>query len=56
MDQVRRWLQDHPEDQDVFQLLMEAAREVPTLRDEVRNLVQGFAEKDSAAANSILKK
>ncbi len=55
MDQVRRWLQDHPEDQDVFQLLMEAAREVPTLRDEVRNLVQGFAEKDSAAANSILQ-
>ncbi len=56
LDQVRKWLQDNPEDWDVFQLVVNAVAESPTLREEVRNLVQGFAEKGSTAASEALNK
>jgi len=56
MDQVRKWLQDYPEDRDTFQFLMDALAESPTLREDVRNLVQGFAEKGSIAASEALNK
>jgi len=54
VDQVRKALQEDPDDADLYTLLVEAGRENAALQDDVRNLLQGMNEKGSVLASTAL--
>lgn len=54
MDQVRRWLQENPEDREVFELLLNAVQEKPDLREQVRDLLLEMEQKGSSAAEDAV--
>jgi len=54
MDQVRRWLQENPEDRGVYELLLNAVQEKPDLREQVRDLLLEMAQKGSNVAEDAI--
>ena len=50
MDRVRRWLQEDPEDRDVYELLLNAVQEKPDLREQVRDFLLEMAQKGSSTS------
>jgi tetratricopeptide (TPR) repeat protein len=54
MANIRRWLQDNPEDQDTYRLLTDLYSDAD-LRPEIRNLLLEMTQKGSKSAEDFLK-
>jgi tetratricopeptide (TPR) repeat protein len=56
MDQVRQWLSDDSENRDVYGMLLDAVKESPDLREQVRNLLSEMEQKGSKSAREAMSK
>lgn len=53
--EVRKILQENAEDQEVYEVLLDAVRDNPGLRQEARNLLEEMIQKGSKSADSALR-
>jgi cellulose biosynthesis protein BcsQ len=54
MGQVRKWLQEEPENQDIYALLLDVVHDNPVLREGVRNLLEEMRAKGSKSSEDAL--
>ncbi len=56
IDQIRQWLNDDPEEQDTYSLVLNIARDIPSLANEIRSLLQEMVDKKSTRAVEMLNR
>jgi tetratricopeptide (TPR) repeat protein len=54
LEQVNQWLQENPDNREVYIMLLDAVQDNPTLREKVRNLLLDMSKKGSKFAESAL--
>lgn len=55
MEQARKWVNVHPEDQDIYSVLLDAIQENFLLRDDVQDLLNDMSQKGSKSAADAMR-
>jgi len=53
--QTNQWLQDDPENDGVYKMMLSVANDYPELRDEILNIFEQLSQKGSLSANKFLE-